>query len=399
MTATFNPDEELRRLEDDPAAGTAEVYRGLLSQCPVSKVEVPNSTVSYWGAFAYDELISVMRNFRVMSSTVAADENGFPAIVPLFADPPTHSGYRKLLNPNFPPEVVGRLAETIRTMAQQMVEELVELGEVDFAQTFATQFPTRVLCLFLGVPDEDWPVHHRFNLAVDVATGTGLNLPTEGLPAEIFADITPYIQRVIEDHRANPRQDIVSSFIDGRIGDRALEEFEIVQLIIAMMLAGHATTTAALNNAVLRLAQDQELQSYLRSNPERIADAIEESLRIDTPQQALTRKCLADTEIGGVTIPAGDFVLTNYGSANVDPKHWSDPEKFDIDRAGKGHLAFGHGLHQCLGQHLARLDMRIAVEELLARTSSITLAGPVKRRTYPVLAPTSMPVRLHARDL
>jgi cytochrome P450 len=236
-------------------------------------------------------------------------------------------------------------------------------------------------------------VHQAFVMAVGESVNGGLSDPTVQFDMP-FGDVVPYVQKVIDDHRENPRDDIVTSFIEGEIEGRHLRDSEIVKLIIAMMLAGHATTTAALANTVLRLAQDQELQDRLRAEPHRIPDAIEESLRIDTPQQTLTRKCVVDTELGGVTIPAGDFVLTNYGSANVDPARYPDPDRFDLDRKDKGHLAFGFGLHACLGQHLARLDLRIALEELLSRTTSFALNGKVKRQSYPVLTVDEMPLTL-----
>ncbi|WP_411088738.1 cytochrome P450 [Streptomyces sp. 061-3] len=133
-----------------------------------------------------------------------------------------------------------------------------------------------------------------------------------------------------------------------------------------------------------------------RAEPHRIPDAIEESLRIDTPQQTLSRKCLVDTELGGEKIAAGKYVLVNYGSDNVDPARFPDPGKFDLDRADKNHLAFGFGLHACLGQHLARLDLRIELEELLTQTSSFSINGDVVRRSYPVLSVNEMPLRINA---
>jgi cytochrome P450 len=397
--STWRANEELKRLETDPSAGVSEAYNALLARCPVSKVHVAGSNLDYVGVFSHDDVLNVVKNFRAMSSTVGTDEQGFPTIVPLFADPPLHTGYRKLLNPNFPIEVVSRIRPEIMVFANQMVDEMVSLRDVEFYEAFATKFPTRVLCRFLGVPDEDWPIHYEFNMAIDVATGTGLNDVSKELPPEVIQKFLPYIQRIIADHRENPRDDVVNSLINGHVGDRKLEDHEIVHLIIALMLAGHATTTAALTNFVLRIASDQELQQLLRAEPHRIADALEECLRIDAPQQTMFRKCVVDTEIGGTLIEKGSFVLPHFGAANVDPARHAKADKFDIDREDKGHFSFGFGLHQCLGQHLARMDMQIAVETLLKKTSIITLNGPVTRRTYPVLAAIQLPLHLEpAKD-
>lgn len=394
MTADWDVRREMKVMEDDPKVEAANAYAELLSRCPVSRVHVDDAEVHWWGIFGYDELMTVLKNFRTFSSNVASDENGHPNIIPLFADPPLHTGFRKLLNPNFPPNVIGKIEGDITVFAEEMVRDMVAAGEVDFYEAFALKFPTRVLCRFLGVPDADWPLHYRF---VHDDTGDFLAKPDNTATAERFAEFMPYIQGVIETRRAHPQDDIINSFVTGDVEGRKLADPEIVQLIIAMMLAGHATTTAAIANFVLRIAEDQELQAFLRANPDRIPDALEESLRMDAPQQSLLRKCVVDTELGGQTIKAGEFLLTNYGSANNDPKRFPNPEKFDIDRAGKGHLSFGFGMHQCLGQHLARLDMRIAIETLLRETSAITVSGPVKRTAYPVLAPVELPLRLEPK--
>lgn len=397
MTDRWNASEAMRRLDDDPTLSPADIYPEVLSKCPVSRVKVEGSSADWWAALSHAELTSTLKNFKAMSSTVTTEPDGTPAIIPLFADPPLHTGFRKLLNPNFPVEVVGRLEPQLREIAAEMVDALISEGEVDFAESLAYPYPTRVLCLFLGVPDSDWPVHHEFVMAVDRLTNGLADPDTEGFEKgleEPFGDILPYIQQVIADHRDNPHDDIVNNFVTGEVEGRKLNDFEITKLIIAMMLAGHATTTAALANTVLRIAQDQDLQTRLRNEPHRIPDAVEECLRIDAPQQALSRKCTRDTELGGETIRAGENVLVNYGSANVDPALYPNPGKFDIDREDKNHLAFGFGLHACLGQHLARLDIRILIEELLAKTSSLTINGPVKRRSYPVLSVLQMPVEV-----
>ena len=390
----WNPIEDLKNLETDPSANVAESYGKLIAQCPVAKAIIPDSKVEFWGVLGHDELMSVLRNPKVMSSTVGTDAEGYPSIVPLFADAPLHTGFRKLLNPNFPLATVTRLEPEIRAFANEMVDEMVAKGTAEFSKEFAMKYPTRVLCRLLGAPETDWPIHVALADAINHALGEGLSDPASPIAPEVLMPFLPYIAKVVADRRANPENDVISSFVTGRIGDRPMEDGEIIRLIIALMLGGHITTASALNNFVLRIAMDEDLQTLLRSNPARIPDALEECLRLDVPHQALFRKCLADTELAGQTIKAGDFLLTNYAAANVDPRRHADPEKFDIDREDKSHLTFGFGVHQCLGQHLARLDIRIAIETLLAKTSSIKLNGPVIRRTFPVLSAVDLPLKL-----
>lgn len=395
VNAPLKVAEALAPLKTDPAAVTAEVYAETLQTCPMSRVEITGSDVNWWGALGHAELTTVLKDFRKMSSTVTTEPDGTPAILPLFADPPLHTGFRKLLNPNFPPEVVGRLEAGNRQIAGEMIDALVAQGEVDFSNGYTFPFPTRVLCRFLGVADSDWPVHHEFVMAVGEQVGFAVgDEQDEQIFIAAMGKVLPYVQKVIEDHRQNPQDDIVNSFVTGEVQGRQLTDIEISKLIIAMMLAGHGTTTAALSNTVLRLAQNPDLQAYLRAHPDRLPDAIEESLRLDTPQQTLSRKCVADTEIAGQKVSAGEFVLTSYGSANVDPRKFPNPGKFDIDREDKGHLSFGFGLHACLGQHFARMNMRLTLEELFARTTSFTVSGTVKRRSFPVLSVDEMPLLL-----
>ena len=168
-------------------------------------------------------------------------------------------------------------------------------------------------------------------------------------------------------------------------------------MVMTLMMAGHITTTSAIGNLVLRLARDTRLQAILREHPERIAQAVEEGLRIDTPQQAMPRRCTRNAEVGGQAIREGEYLLLNFGSANVDPKHWSAPETFDIDRKDKRHVAFGRGIHGCVGQALARMELRIVTEELLSRTESFELAGQVRRHAWPRHYVENMPLTLAPR--
>lgn len=389
---TWNPHAALADVVNDPAAHSADAYQGLLGRCPVDKIDIHGSKVEWWGIFGHAELLTAVKDFRRLSNVTPPADG--PRVIPLQMDPPEHTGYRRVLNPWFTPEAVTGLEDAIRGYASGMIDALLAKGTVDFAVEFAFPFPTRVLCRLLGVPDSDWPIHHEFVMRMDKETGHGLNDPDDPIPADIFGSIMPHLQKLIADHTEHPREDVVSGILSAQIGDRKLNDGEILNMIITLMLAGHITTTSALGNAVLRIAQDPELQQMLREHPDRIPDAIEEVLRIDTPQQAMPRKAIADTVLGGQSIKAGEFVMLNFASANVDPAAWDNADVFDLDREDRRHLSFGRGLHQCIGQNLARLELRIALTELLARTSNFALANVVRRRTWPVLAVESMPLLL-----
>lgn len=249
-----------------------------------------------------------------------------------------------------------------------------------------------MLCRYLGVPAEDWKTHHEWVMKMAEATGHGLMDPDTPIPMELAGQILPYLMALVGQRRAAPDDGVVSGIITGEIGGRALGDFEVIQIITTLMLAGHITTSSGVGNLVVRVARDAELQLFLREHPDRIPDAVEESLRLDTPQQVMPRKCVRDTEIGGETIREGDFVLMSYGSANVDPAAWPDAGSFDLDRADKRHLAFGRGVHLCIGAPMARMEMRIVLEELLARTAGFSVSGGVRRLTWPLLAVEHLPL-------
>ena len=386
---TWKPDEALQDVADGTAEGNAEIYADLLTRTPVDRVDVHGSSVQWWGVFSHADITRGVKDFKSLSNVTPPPD--VPRIIPLQVDPPQHTGYRKLLNPHFTAEEVGRLEGDIRGYATEMLDAMIARGTADFAEEFAFPFPTRVLVRFIGAKDADWTVHHNWVLKMAEATGHGFADPDMPLPGDLFGEIMPYLFALIGERRANPGSDVVSGIVTGEVGGEPINDADVVNMIITIMLAGHITTTSTIGNLVLRLARDQELQSFLRANPDRIPDAMDESLRIEGPQQAMPRKAIADIELGGTTIKAGQFVLLNYASANVDPAAYPEAGTYDIDRAKKRHFSFGSGLHQCIGRNLALLEVRIAVEELLARTESFELAGPIRRKTWPVMYVEKMP--------
>lgn len=389
---SWNPREALRDLADGTTEGSAEAYAELLAQCPVQRIKVEGSSVDWWGVFSHSEIKRGVKDFRSLSNVTPPP--GGPRIIPLQVDPPEHTSYRRLLNPHFTTDAVDPLEADIRRYAVEMIDDMVAKGSADFATDFAFPFPTRVLVRFIGAKDEDWPIHHNWVMKMAEATGHGLADPDMPFPAELFGEIMPYLLALIADRRANPGEDVVSGIVTGEVDGQPVQDQDVINMIVTIMLAGHITTTSTIGNLVLRLARHPELQDTLRQHPDRIPQAIEESLRIEGPQQAMPRKCAANIEMGGETIKEGEFVLLNYASANVDPAAWSKPSTYDLDRPSQRHFSFGSGLHQCIGRNLALLETRIAIEELLARTESFALDGAIRRKTWPVLLVEEMPLTI-----
>jgi cytochrome P450 len=197
---------------------------------------------------------------------------------------------------------------------------------------------------------------------------------------------------LIEERRRAPGDDVVSSLVRGDPELAPLDDDTLVGILMVFISAGHNTTTSAIGNAVLRLARDPALQDRLRGARELVPALAEEVVRLDAPQQAMRRVAARDTELGGRPIAAGDFVWLVFGSANLDPAAIERPTELDLGRTPNRHVGFGRGIHQCIGAPLARLEIRVALEELLALTSSFAVAGPVARPAWPRLGVESLPL-------
>ncbi len=388
MPTQWNPVTALADVADDREIDTTKAYAQVLGTCPVGRIDGPGT----WGIFGYDEVIAAVTDAKTFSSNTPVA--GATRMIPLESDPPEHTPYRRMINPFFTAAKMSELEGDLRPFAEEMLDPLIGAGPIDFVATFANPFPVRTLCRFLQIPDEDRD--HINNWHRELVSRGGRNEPGRPKRDSLFAEIMPYLLSVIQQRRRDLRDDdILSAIISGEIDGAPLSDQAVIGYVVLLLVAGHETTTNGLTSIVCRLARDPQLQDFLRANPDRIPDAIEEGLRLDSPTQAMQRKCLRDVEIGGESLKAGDYVHLNFGSANVDPSHWSDAASFDIDRADKRHLAFGRGVHQCFGAPLARLQLRVVLEELLARTASFELAGDVHRHTWPAYGADKLPLDLH----
>ncbi len=391
MPTHWNPITALADVATDAEPDASDAYARLLDQCPVGRLDVYGT----WGVFGFDEVITAVTDVKTFSSMTPVA--GAIRMIPLECDPPEHTPYRRMINPFFTATKMAELERDIRPIAANMLDQLIGVGAIDFVAAFANPYPIRTLCTFLAVPDDDWHVLDEWHRQL-IARG-GRNEPGRPKREALFQEIMPYLQSVVEERRLHLRDDdIISAILTGEIRGERLSDEAVAGYLVMLISAGHETTTDAISSAVLRLARDSGLQGLLRTNPTRVPDAIEEILRIDAPQQSMQRKCVRDTELGGELIRAGDYVHLNYGSANVDSEHWPDAATVDLDRSDKRHLAFGRGVHQCFGAPLARLQLRIVIEELLARTSAVELAGTPHRHTWPAYGADTLPLTLYPRN-
>lgn len=304
-------------------------------------------------------------------------------------DAPTHMKYRKLTQEWFMPKNLRTLEDEIHELAVKTVDRLIEAGpEADFCKLVSQPYPLHVVMQILGVPEEDEPrmlmlTQQMFGGQDEDLNQSGMkDLPPEAitqLVAGAVADFEAYFAKLTAEKRANPTDDVASTIANATIDGEPLNDRDMMGYYIIVAAAGHDTTSASTAGAMLALAQDPEQWARVREDRSLLPGIVEEAIRWTSPVQHFMRTAAADTEIGGQKIAKGDWVMINYVAANHDPAQFDDPRKFDASRSPNRHLAFGAGAHQCLGLHLARLEMRILFEVLLDRIETVELAGEPKR--------------------
>jgi cytochrome P450 len=352
----------------------------------------------FWAVSRYDDVVSL---------AVAADRfnnSGGPQFgrgrPPLEVDRPEHTFFRRVLHPYFAKERVAQLEGRIRGFVAEMLQPVIEAGGGDLAGQLTYPLPARTLCAWLGLPDSDWAYLKQVaDKLFDAEEGRGNDPETVRRCA---AEIDAYSRRLVQERverPVDPEVDLISGIIGQTDGVLTVTADDAVQLVRLLLVAGHNSTTSALGNCIMRLAADDRLQTRLRSEPELIPPAIDELLRLETPVQAVPRWATEDVEVAGRAVHAGEKVMLLLASANRDPVQFPDPDAFIIERRPNPHLAFGRGIHRCIGKDLAGLELRVTCEELLARTSWLSLAGTPTRTTFVRQGASYLPVTLHAGDV
>lgn len=293
-------------------------------------------------------------------------------------DNPDHRLYRGLTSAWFGPKKVRSLEDEIRLLARETVDKLIESGGTcDFAKDIAAWYPLRTIMIVLGVPREDEPLMLQLSQKLfgntDVDTGGGDGMASMVEAKERFCE---YFDELTADRRLNPRDDVATLLATATIGDEPMEEGPRNDYYLIVAAAGHDTTSSAISGGMLALLQNPDEMAKLRADHSLIANGVEEFIRWTSPVKHFFRTAREDCEVGGKTIEAGDALMMCYPSANRDEDVFADPFQFRVERAeAKRHLAFGFGPHVCLGNHLAKLEIRILYEEILSRIAEIELNG------------------------
>jgi cytochrome P450 len=339
------------------------IYRRLRDEAPAYF----NAERNFWALSRYDDVRAAVNDWRTFTSTegitIEPRRRGIePHIIEM--DPPRHTQLRALVSRAFTPNRIAGLEAPIRARARALIEPFARTGSVDLIADFAALLPMAVISEMLGVPAAD---QDRLRHAADALLHREPD-SDEITPAGVEGATTlyGYFDALIRGRRSRPGDDLLSVLIDAEEQGEALSESELLGFCFLLIIAGNETTTKLVGNAIAWLAENPDQRGLLAHDPSMIAGAVEETLRYDGSTQAMARSLTADIELHGEHLGAGTKVLLLFGSANRDERHWGeDADRFDIRRDTAGHFALGHGIHHCLGAALARLETRVALEELL----------------------------------
>jgi cytochrome P450 len=351
---------------------------------PVTPIEMHHGTTG-WLVTGYDDVRRLLADPRLVKDgrmtptgvAVAAYEPDYEATDRhmLTTDPPDHTRLRRLVTGAFTARRVERLRADVVRVTDQLLDTLGAPGEHDFVAEFALPLPFQVICDLLGVPEVDRTEFRRWTGML-----TAVNVRRrDALPAR--AELLAYTRDLIDLKRARPADDLLSALVmAGDEGDRLTRD-ELTSTVILLMVAGHDTTVNMLSSGAFRLLADRAQWDKLVADPALVPGAVEEMVRYDSPVQSAThRRASVELEVGGVTIPAGATVILSILSANHDAPF---ADGFDVGNDARGHVAFGHGIHYCLGAPLARLEGQVAFERLLARLPGLRLADGYEPRWSP----------------
>jgi len=310
---------------------------------------------------------------ELFSSARAFDFLGSPLpMIPLASDPPAHVRYRRVLDPMLAPRVVNTMEEDLRRQVGELIDAFVDRGECEVMADIAKLYPTQVFLTLFGLPLED---RDRFTGWVDIINGE-VSLVGEDPKPEVMeaaGALFGYLQEYIDKKKAAPGTDMLSQIL-ALSGDDAWTNEEVLGLCFLFTLAGLDTVTSTIGFVMMHLAQDRELRRKVVADPTLVGPAIEEILRLELPAPMTPRFTMEEVEIGGCRIPAGSIVQLAIAAANRDPARFESPNDIDLDQADRGHLAFGGGIHRCLGSHLARRELRLVVEEFHKRIPDYEVA-------------------------
>ena len=368
-------DPHSHALQDDPYP----VYGKLRDESPVLHVE----ELGFWAISSYHEVKTALLQPSRFSSMRSLDGSDPSAKTPMIVilDPPRHGELRSLLNRAFTPRRVSDLERRIRKITTDLIDAFIETGRCDLWRDLAAPLPTIVIAELLGIPSEDREMFKEKSTAIAATVGPAMKLnPGLGSSGKHpVMELGAYLAKAFEEKRKNPGDDLMSALLAAEIDGRRLSQVELVGFAVLLLIAGNETTTNLISNGVALLDRHPDQRTRLLEDPSRIAVGIEEFVRFESPVQGLERIVTEEVTIGSEKLHRGDKVFLMLGSANRDERTFENPNRLDVGRDPNPHLGFGFGAHFCLGASLARLEARIACEEILRRLPDYRVSGPSQR--------------------
>jgi cytochrome P450 len=360
-----------------------DYYARLRLEAPVHPVKLPSGQ-RIWLVSRYEDVMKVLKDERLVKSK--RNVPGEKAThIPWFLsflrvlernmldlDAPDHTRLRDLVHGVFTPRLITRMKERVQDLSEELLWKAKQRGRLELIHDYALPIPMTIICEILGVPEKDRDAFHRYSSAAVASTS--------GNPLMVLPSMWRFVRllrRVVAGKRLQPGDDLITALFQAEQAGDKLSEDELLGMVTLLIIAGHETTVNLIGNSVLALLENPEQLDRLRAEPTLMKNALEELARYYSPVEVATERYAKETlEYAGVTIPKGGQVAGVIASANRDERHFENPNKLDLGREGNRHLAFGQGIHYCLGAPLARLEGQIALQTLLEQLPTLRLAVP-----------------------
>ena len=389
MSKVSAPDKKVV-FSDEILQNPYPTYARMHEEGPLHYIEVANKW-AVWSIFSHVECASIAKDPRLSAKRAKqmllplplSRQSEFSELTRMlslwliFMDPPEHTRLRKLLNKGFSPAAVEGLRPQAEAIVDRMLKPLQHGSEVELMSHFANPMPVCIISELLGVPQAMYAAFVDASRAIAAFRGNPNRTVEEARAAQdALIELTEFFRKTVAERRRNKGNDLISLLIDIEEEGEVLTEEELYAQCIALLFAGHETTRNLIGNGMYTLLKNPQQTAELRQNPELIRSAVEELLRFESPVQFTARVLKEDIEICGQLIRKGWTVQCMLGAANRDPKQFKEPDQLDLKRLNNQHLAFGAGLHFCIGAQLARLEGQIAILNLVQRFPKMKLAGP-----------------------
>jgi cytochrome P450 len=375
-------------LAPELAATLPDTMARMRELCPVARSDQHGG---FWVVSRYEDALSVAQNWEAFSSAHGLGilpAKGVVRNLPVETDPPEHRVYKRLINPHFTPDAVAPWEQPTRELVTRLIDAVIEDGACEFMEAFARPLPS--LAFF------DLAIHAPAGDLERVARlASRSSTPNAPDARECWQGLYAWIKEFIARRRAEPpRGDVVDAVLTASVDGRPLTEDEVIGTVQLLILGGLETTAGALGLMMVRFCRQPEISALLRGRPELIPGAVQELLRLDPSFVSVGRTAVRDTELDGRQIKKGDKVLIHWASANRDDAEFGAPDDFELDRERNRHLSFGAGPHRCAGSNLARLNLRVAIEELVRRLDDVRLQDGAQIRYHAGLtrSPLSVPI-------